>query len=348
MNRAIKITLSSISLVALLLGTLVLEAGGWEDFKLQYFSLTKHFHDQTQEFDDLRKQNINPKENTRIDLTQLLDGGPPKDGIPSVDNPRFDTAETTPFDQDEFVIGVVVNGEAKAYPYGIMNWHEIVNDTVGDTNLTVSYCPLCDTIVVFDRGNTTYGVSGKLYQSCLVMYDRADDTLYAQPWALGVVGANVNRSLNRLPAVKTTLGDWLAEHPDSKILSTDTGYSRDYMDYPYGNYYTNEELVFPVRNQDELTLHPKAIISYVWKSDEQTPKNRFSGANHQFPHQELEQVGTKVVDFNDRQIRARWDDELETVIVEELDGTRIPSSTAFAFVYPAFFPESNRQILILN
>lgn len=98
-------------------------------------------------------------------------------------------------------------------------------------------------------------------------------------------------------------------------------------------------LVFPVRNQDELTLHPKAIISYVWKSDEQTPKNRFSGANHQFPHQEIERVGTKVVDFNDRQIRARWDDKLETVIVEELDGTRIPSSTAFAFVYPAFFPE---------
>ncbi|MEQ8998739.1 MAG: DUF3179 domain-containing protein [Coleofasciculus sp. B1-GNL1-01] len=339
MNRAIKIALSSISLVALLLGTLVLEAGGLEDFKLRYFFLTKHFHDQTQELDDLRKQNVDPEKNTRIDLTQLLDGGPPKDGIPSIDNPRFDTAETTPFSQDELVIGVVVNGEAKAYPFGIMNWHEIVNDTVGGTNLTVSYCPLCDTIVAFERGNTTYGVSGKLYQSCLVMYDRADDTLYSQPWTIGVVGLNVNRSLERLPAVKTTLGDWLAKHPDSKILSTQTGHSRDYMNYPYGEYYTNNELVFPVRNQDELTLHPKAIISYVWEPDNQTPNNRFSGISHQFPHQELKQVGTQVVDFKGRQIRARWDNELETVRVEELDGTPIPSSTAFAFVYPAFFME---------
>jgi hypothetical protein len=76
------------------------------------------------------------------------------------------------------------------------------------------------------------------------MYDRADDTLYSQPWALGVVGSKVNRSLNRLPAVKTTLGDWLAKHPDSKILSTDTGHNRDYLSYPYGSYYTNEEIVF--------------------------------------------------------------------------------------------------------
>jgi hypothetical protein len=179
MNKFIKITLKGLLPVALLFGILVVEAGGLEDFKLRYFFLTQYFNDQTQELDDLRKQNVDPKENTRIDLTQLLNGGPSKDGIPSIDNPRFDTAETTPFSSDELVIGVVVNGEAKAYPLGIMNWHEIVNDTVGGTNLTVSYCPLCDTIVVFDRGNTTYGVSGKLYQSCLVMYDRADDTLYS-------------------------------------------------------------------------------------------------------------------------------------------------------------------------
>lgn len=126
---------------------------------------------------------------------------------------------------------MVVNGEAKAYPLGIMNWHEIVNDRVGGVNLNVSYCPLCDTIVAFERGNTTYGVSGKLYQSCLVMYDREDDTLYSQPWALGVVGSQVNHSLARVPAVKTTLGKWLAKHPDTKILSTETGYQRDYLRY---------------------------------------------------------------------------------------------------------------------
>ncbi|MBE9192388.1 DUF3179 domain-containing protein [Gloeocapsopsis crepidinum LEGE 06123] len=329
--------ITKISIIGLLLSTLVIQADGLDNFKLRYFSLTKHFHNQNQELDDLRKQNIDPTKNTRIDLTELLDGGPPKDGIPSIDNPRFDTAENTPFDRDELVIGVVINGEAKAYPFGILNWHEIVNDTVGGTNLTVSYCPLCDTAVVFERGNTTYGVSGKLYQSCLIMYDRADDTLYSQPWAIGIIGPKNNRSLNRLPGVKTTLGAWLAKHPSSKILSTVTGYKRDYLRYPYGSYYTNNEILFPVRNQNQRQLHPKAIINYVWEPDHLTLKNRFSGVSHQFSHQELEKVGTKVVDFNGRKIKAIWDKELKTVIVEEIDGKPIPSSTAFAFVYPAFF-----------
>ncbi len=340
MKKAIKLALGTVSVVGLLFGALVLRAGGWENFKLEYFHLTSYLHDQDKELDDLRKQNVNPSEATRIDLDQLLDGGPPKDGIPSVDNPKFDTAETTPFGEDEWVIGMVVNGEAKAYPYGILNWHEIVNDTIGGTNVTVSYCPLCDTIVAFDRGNTTFGVSGKLYQSCLVMYDRSDDSLFAQPWAMGIVGPQVNRTLNRIPAVKTTLGAWLEEHPDSKILSTDTGYTRDYQRYPYGTYYTDERIIFPVRDQDDLNLHPKAIVSYIWSADNATPHNQFSGANHQFVHDELENAGEKVVQFNDKQVRARWDNSLETVIVEELDGTRIPSSTAFAFVYPAFFDES--------
>lgn len=337
MKTIIKFILGTSAIATVCLTALVVQAGGWDNFKLQYFHLTSYLHNQEQELDDLRKQNLDPAKSTRIDLEQMFNGGPPKDGIPSIDNPKFDTAQSTPFSKDELVIGVVVNGEAKAYPFGIMNWHELVNDTVGGVNVSVSYCPLCDTIVAFERSNTTFGVSGKLYQSCLVMYDRADDTLYSQPWAMGIVGAQVNRTLESIPAIKTTLGAWLEEYPDSKILSTDTGYSRNYQGYPYGSYYTDEKIIFPVRNQDSLALHPKAIISYVWEADNQTPLNRFSGANHQFVHQEVKQAGEKVVEFNGRQIKARWDSDLETVIVEEMDGTTITSSTAFAFVYPAHF-----------
>ncbi|NJO19997.1 MAG: DUF3179 domain-containing protein [Spirulinaceae cyanobacterium RM2_2_10] len=273
------------------LAALVARAGGWDDFKLRYFHWTSRLSDQSQELADLRRQEINPEQATRIDLTQLLNGGPPKDGIPSIDAPQFDTAVTTPFADDELVIGIVVNGEAKAYPLGILNWHEIVNDTVGGVNLAVTYCPLCDTVIAFERGDTTFGVSGKLYHSCLVMYDRRDDTLYSQPWGLGVVGAEVNESLARQPAVKTTLSRWLAQHPDSQILATDTGHRRNYLRYPYGNYYTSEELVFPARNQAQRELHPKAIVSYIWAADAATPHNRFSGASQQFAHQELQQFG---------------------------------------------------------
>ncbi|MDJ0693146.1 DUF3179 domain-containing protein [Mastigocoleus sp. MO_188.B34] len=323
--------------IAIAFGGLVTHAGGWDNFKLRYFFLTKYFNDQNKELDDLRKQNKNPLENARIKLDDLLDGGPGKDGIPSIDNPSFDTAKTTLFKSDETVIGVVVNGEAKAYPFGIMNWHEIVNDTVGGINVAVSYCPLCDTIVAFQRGGSTFGVSGKLYHSCLIMYDRADDTLYAQPWALGVFGPRANVSLAKVPTVKTTLGAWLKKYPNSKILSTKTGHNRNYQRYPYGTYYTDNQIIFPVRNQGSRKLLPKAIVTYVWEADNKKPNNRFSGASLQFNHQEMAKVGTKLVDFNDRQIRARWDKEFETVIVEELDGKQIPSSTAFAFVYPAFF-----------
>ena len=253
---------------------------------------------------------------------------------------KFDTATTTPFQEDDIVIGIVINGEAKAYPFNIMNWHEIVNDTVGGVNVTVSYCPLCDTIVAFERGDTTFGVSGKLYQSCLVMYDRADDTLYAQPWAMGIVGAKVNQTLARIPAVKTTLANWLAQYPDSQILSTRTGHSRNYQGYPYGTYYTDNQIIFPVRNQEQRNLHPKAIVSYVWQVDNQTPHNQFSGDTHQFVHEEIQQIGSQEIEFAGRTIRARWDEALSTVVVEEQDGTVIPSSTAFAFVYPAFYGDS--------
>ena len=191
-----------------------------------------------------------------------------------------------------------------------------------------------------DRGDTTFGVSGKLYQSCLVMYDRADDTLYAQPWNTGIMGPKVNHFLERIPSVKTTLGEWLSQYPDSQILSTRTGYQRDYSGYPYGSYYTDENIIFPVRDQERLEHHPKAIATYIWEPDGQTPHNQFSGNSHQFIHDELRQLGTQEVEFGGRMVLARWDDALSTVIVEDSDGTVIPSSTAFAFVYPAFFPEN--------
>lgn len=321
----------------------IISAGGWDNFKLQNFAIAQIFYDQSQELDDLRRQSSNPEASARIDLDDLLNGGPPKDGIPSIDAPEFDTAQTTPFQSDDTVIGVVMNGEAKAYPYNILNWHEIVNDTVGGVNVSITYCPLCDTIVVVERGDTTFGVSGKLYQSCLVMYDRADDTLYAQPWALGIIGPKVNLSLTRVPATKTTLEDWIAQYPDSQILSTRTGHNRNYQDYPYGTYNIDERLIFPVRNQEQLSLHPKAIVSYVWQADDQTPHNQFSGDHHSFIHEELRQSGIQDIEFAGHTIRGRWDEALSTVVVERLDGTVIPSSTAFAFVYPAYFNHPNGE-----
>ena len=337
MKRHLKLALSVGSAIAFSLTGLIVHAGGWDNFKLQYGFLSQVVHDQTQELDDLRQQSINPEQNTRIDLEQLLNGGPPKDGIPSIDEPNFDSNTTTPFPETELVIGVMINGEAVAYPLGILNWHEIVNDTVGDVNISVTYCPLCDTAIVFDREETTFGVSGKLYQSCLVMYDRADDSLYAQPWGIGIVGTQVNKSLSRHAAVKTTLGAWVQKHPETKILGTDTGYTRDYFRYPYGTYLTDEQIIFPVRGQTERSLHPKAGVTYIWEADAAAPFNQFSGDSHQFVDADVRADGEQWVEFNGRQVRAYWDADLAAVMVTETNGQPLASSPAFAFVYPAFF-----------
>jgi len=336
--------LLGIALACLVLGPVEVGAEDarttWQNLKLRLSEFQKLFRDQSRELGDLREQGIDPAAFTRIDLELLLDGGPPKDGIPSIDRPRFDSAGTTPFDTDERVIGLEIDGDARAYPYGILNWHEVVNDTVGGVPVTVSYCPLCDTFLVHERGGSTFGVTGKLFQSCLVMYDRADETLYAQPWALGIVGPAVNRELPRRPAVKTTLGRWLEAHPDSRVLSAETGHPRNYFDYPYGSYDRDGSLVFPVRNRDLVRGHPKRAVSYAWEpSDGRHPRNAFAGPSAAVAHERVREHGPLELPFGDGTAVAHWDDALETVVFRRPDGGRLVSSTAFAFVYPAFFGE---------
>lgn len=310
----------------------------WENLKLRASRFQQVFRDSGKELRDIRQQGVDPEETSRIRLDLLVAGGPPKDGIPSIDRPAFDTAETTPFRSHERVVGVEIRGDARAYPYGILNWHEIVNDTVGGVPVTVSYCPLCDTMLVHERGDTTFGVSGKLFQSCLVMYDRSDDTLYAQPWALGIVGPKVNRFLALHPVTRTTLGEWLSVHPDSRILSPETGYARDYFQYPYGSYAHDESLVFPVRGQEGREVHPKEIVSYVWRaSSERHPRDEFAGPSAVVVHEEVRRKGRVEVGFGDRVAVARWDRRLGTVVFHDEASRRLVSSSAFAFVYPAFF-----------
>lgn len=277
---------------------------------------------------------------SRINLDDLKSGGPSKNAIPSIDEPKFVGVEETEFDADALIVGVYLNGEAKAYPYGILNWHEIVNDTVGGIPVSVTLCPLCDTNPVFKRTIndevTTFGVSGKLFQSCLVMYDRLTNSLWVQPWGTGVVGEETNTQLERVAATKTTLGLWRQKHPDTLVLSSNTGHSRDYNKYPYGTYYTDENIIFPVRNQEDLSAHPKEIESYVWIPDGDNPVGEFSGESFHITYSELELAQQESFYTDDGEVLVVWDPQLK-VAKFSLNGEELPSSTAFAFVYPAFF-----------
>jgi len=277
----------------------------------------------------------------RVTPDNIISGNIEKDDIPSLMNPKFDEITNSKFSDNELIIGVYLNGEARAYPHKILYHHEIINDTIGDTPIAVTLCPLCNTDPVFKRivdGEiTTFGVSGKLFNSCLVMHDRKTGTLWSQPWGIGIMGAKNNYILERIPTVSTTLGDWKKKYSNTKILSLETGYNRNYSKYPYANYNTSTEIKFPIRNQDKLIGQPKDLISYIWQTDDKTPTNNFSGESYKILYSELKEKHTINFIFNNKSYSAVWDNELQTPRFFDDAKTEIPASTAYAFVYPAYF-----------
>ncbi len=199
-----------------------------------------------------------------IPLDKIKGGGPPKDGIPSIDDPKFAEIQGSQFVSDsDIVIGLEINGDARAYPLFILVWHEIVNDRVGDVPVAVTYCPLCYTNQVFERvidGNEVeFGTSGKLYNSNLLMYDRWTESYWSQALGIAVTGELTGMQLKKVPFDVITWGDWKKLHPDTLVLTTDTGHLRSYATDPYGNYYTDPRIIFPVDNSDDR-MHPKEVI----------------------------------------------------------------------------------------
>ena len=178
-----------------------------------------------------------------IDPAEIISGGPPPDGIPSIDAPRFVTVDEADewLEDAEPVIFLEMNGETRAYPVQVMIWHEIVNDTVDDVPVTVTYCPLCNSAVSFRRevnGEvTTFGTSGRLYASALVMYDRATESLWTHFDGRAVVGALTGERLEPISSPLIAWADFKESHPNAMVLDKDaTGYSRPYGQNPYAGY----------------------------------------------------------------------------------------------------------------
>lgn len=177
-----------------------------------------------------------------VPLDEVISGGPPPDGIPPIDNPTFVTIEAANewLAGREPVIVVEINGIARAYPLQIMTWHEIVNDEFDGKPVTVTFCPLCNTALVFDRevNGTVYdfGTSGRLYNSALVMYDRQTKSWWSQVMGQAIVGELTGTQLEFLPAAIVSWADFKTAHPDGLVLSRDTGYRRPYGANPYAQY----------------------------------------------------------------------------------------------------------------
>ena len=191
-----------------------------------------------------------------IPRSEIFDGGPGKDGIPALTEPQFiPAAEADYLDEDDLVIGFVNGDIAKAYPHSILDWHEIINDRVGDVNISVTYCPLTGTGIGWNRDidglTTTFGVSGLLYNSNLIPYDRRTDSNWSQIRLDCVNGKMMGTEIETFTLVETTWKTWKEMYPSTTVVSTKTGHSRNYGKYPYGTYRTNNSyLIFPVSNKD--------------------------------------------------------------------------------------------------
>jgi len=176
-----------------------------------------------------------------VAFEEIISGGPPKDGIPSIDAPRFvPVAEMHELAATEPVIGLEINGEARAYPLRILIWHEIVNDTVGDVPVVVTYCPLCNSAVVYDRrvaGQAVeFGTTGKLRNSDLVMYDRTTESWWQQFLGEAIVGTRTGYRLQAIPARLESWERFAARHADGRVLVPNDPDLRRYGANPYFGY----------------------------------------------------------------------------------------------------------------
>lgn len=197
-----------------------------------------------------------------VPCDEIVMGCPTKDCIPALS--RGGEAEMVAAESDEaaylsddaVVLGVAMDGEARAYPHNILWWHEIYNDQIGQTDYSVTFCPLTGSGIVFrgqlDGKSTDFGVSGRLYNSNLVMYDRGakEDTFWVQMIGQGVRGPQKGERLETMPVVETTWATWKKMHPDTLVVSSDTGHSRDYSRYPYADYRTDDSDTHRPTNPD--------------------------------------------------------------------------------------------------
>jgi hypothetical protein len=269
-----------------------------------------------------------------VDRALVQRGGPPRDGIPALTDPAFIAAEQAGLKGDDRVIGVAYNGVAKAYPLTIMNWHEVVNDQFGERAVVVTYCPLCFTGMAFfaerEGRRQTFGVSGLLYNSDVLLYDHATDSLWSQLARRAVSGPLNGTELSLLPTHNTTWAEWSRRYPDSLVLSRDTGYRRDYQRDPYLEYAASPELMFPVAFRAQ-GFHPKELVLGLSLGE----------IHRAYPVSELLRASLPVEETVAGQtLRVEYDDVHQSGRILDGEGTELSAVMAYWFAWFAFHPQT--------
>jgi hypothetical protein len=270
---------------------------------------------------------------------QILQGGPGRDGIPAIDAPKFVPASAANLAAADRVLGLERNGVVKAYPVRILNLHEIVNDRFGDEPIAVTYCPLCGSGIAYvaraGGRTTTFGVSGLLYNSDLLLYDRATQSLWSQITAQAVTGPLKGEKLTPVALTHTTWADWKTRHPDTLVLSADTGFNRDYSRDPYAGYASSDRIMFPTANTSRRFPPKEPVLgieingarkAYAFSELAKALGNRPSGVIE-------DRLGGGV-------IAIRFDREHRSAQAFDSAGHQLPAYVAFWFAWSAFYPQA--------
>lgn len=273
--------------------------------------------------------------NSLIPVNEIKDGGPPRDGIPSIDDPKFLNAAEAPLKDNDRILGVQLNGIAKAYPVKVLNYHEIVNDRFGNDPVVVTYCPLCGSGIAFDarvNGETkTFGVSGLLYNSDMLLYDRETESLWSQLKYQAISGPLAGEELEMINTSNTTWKAWKDKYPNTLVLSEDTGFNRDYNQDPYPGYDRSSDIYFSVSDRDDR-YHPKETVIGI----------EINGEFKAYPFSELEKSGKREIrdEFQGKDLRIVYDAEAKSAEVLDENGNSIPAVTNFWFAWFAFHPDT--------
>jgi hypothetical protein len=296
---------------------------------------------------------------------KLRNGGPPKGGIgidrgiPAIADPKFETSkEATWLNENDLVLGLNYKGSVKAYPTRILTWHEIVNDVAGSDPIIVTYCPLCMSGLAFkstiNNKAVRFGVSGKLMNSNLVMYDESTDSYWNQLTGQAIIGKLTGTTLERVPIIPATWGDWKSKHSDTLVLSKNTGILRNYDFDPYESYFKSQDtfgtpfndtrlgvkdLVFPVDIGNEIKVYAE---KYVEKDN---VINDVVGGENILVIWDLElntvrifKRGERIFSYKDGKIMAGRDEWDVNRLQKELE--EFETFNTYWFSWVAFRPES--------
>lgn len=272
--------------------------------------------------------------NSTIPQSEIFSGGPPRDGIPAILEPKFVRAEDAHYLKDEdVVLGIKTDDAVRAYPFRILVWHEIVNDRIGGKPVVVTYCPLCGTAMVFDgrlEGREhTFGVSGLLYNSDALMYDHQTESLWSQLKMEAISGPMAGTRLTWLAATQTTWGAWRAEHPETQVLSVETGHRRNYSGDAYRSYMTSDSTMFPVPTLRTELKQKDWVVGII-----------VDGVAKAYPLAAVETAPAIDDLVNKRTVRLRYEPDADHVSVVNAEGKEIPSVRVYWFAWQAFYPNT--------